>query len=281
MTILKSKMLLAAAIALTLGCTSVYANSEKTTMQQHVSNARHEAQISTTFALSPYLRSNDLQVTALDGKIMLTGHVADETNKELAGAIAAGVDGVKDVDNRIVVDRDYKAPQRSNANPRGYAQTVSDAEINAAIKSKLIWSKHADGMDLTVTTSNGNVVLAGNVATQQMKQLSEELARDTNGVRSVDNKLVVSDKTIAGHKYGTVYQDEESTMMSDTWITTKVKSSLLYSRNVSGFDIGVNTDKGVVTLDGRVNSGAEKALAVELAEHVRGVKSVNASKVSF
>ena len=70
-------------------------------------------------------------------------------------------------------------------------------------------------------------------------------------------------------------------MMADSWITTKVKSSLLYSRNVSGFDIGVNTDKGVVTLDGTVSSGAEKALATELAHNIRGVKSVDASKVIF
>ena len=62
--------------------------------------------------------------------------------------------------------------------------------------------------------------------------------------------------------------------MSDGWITTKVKSTYMYSSNVDGSDIAVNTDKGIVTLSGKVDSGAERALAIELAQNVRGVKSV-------
>src|SRR5690554_217449 len=200
MTILNSKLLVAVAVALALGLSSVNA-ADKDTMEDALSNARHETQISTTYALSPYLKAHDLSVAVQDGKAMLTGHVSDEVQKELAGAIAAGVEGVSSVDNRILVDANYQAPER--AHTRRYAEVVSDAEINAAIKSKLIWSKHADGMDMTVTTTTGNVVLTDNVATQQMKQLAEKLARDTHGVRSVNNKLMVSNKTVAGKAYGT------------------------------------------------------------------------------
>jgi len=64
--------------------------------------------------------------------------------------------------------------------------------------------------------------------------------------------------------------------LSDSWITTKVKSTFLYSSNVSGSDIAVSTNNGVVVLTGKVKSGAERALAIELAQNVRGVKSVNA-----
>ncbi|WP_417665094.1 BON domain-containing protein [Pseudidiomarina sp.] len=277
MTILNSKLLVAVAVALALGFSSVNAG-DKTMVQEAVNNARQEAQISTTYALSPYLKAHALDVVVQDGKVMLSGSVSDEVQKELAGAIAAGVEGVTSVDNRIVVDRNYQAPMTHGK--RGYAGLVSDAEVNAAIKSKLIWSKHADGMDITVTTLDGNVVLIGNVGTHQTKKLAEKLARDTQGVRSVENQLVVSDKTTKGKAYGKE-KTEEGTMIADSWITTKVKSSLLYSRNVSGFDINVSTDKSIVTLDGRVSSGAEKALAIELAEHVRGVKSVNSDKLVF
>ena len=69
--------------------------------------------------------------------------------------------------------------------------------------------------------------------------------------------------------------------VSDTWITTKVKSTLLYSSNVSGADITVTTVAGVVTLKGKLDSGAERALAIELAQNVKGVKSVNAKDVTF
>lgn len=277
MKILPAKLLLVSAMALALSCTAVYAD-DKVSAQEALNNARQEAQIHTTFALSPYLRAHDLKVQVRDGKAVLSGYVAEEVNKELAGAIASGVEGVKSLDNRIVVDANYQLPNRGKQ--RGYGEVVSDASINAAIKSKLIWSKYADGMDLTVTTEDGNVVLAGNVATAETKQLAEKLARDTHGVRTVKNQLKISDKAVNGGNYRNA-DAASGTMMADSWITTKVKSSLLYSRNVSGFDIGVNTDKGVVTLDGTVSSGAEKALATELAHNIRGVKSVDASKVIF
>lgn len=277
MRTLKTNVLVSSAIALALGFSSVQA-SDKITLEESLMNARQEAQISTTYALSPYLQAHGLQVSVLDGKAILTGNVSDEIHKELAGAIADGVDGVDSIDNRIVVDRNYQRPNLDDV--RDYADVVSDAEINAAIKSKLLWSKHSDGMDMVVVTENGRVELTGNVATQQMKQLAQKLALDTQGVRSVRNELQVSDKTMTGHAYGKD-KTEDNTMIEDSWITTKVKSSLLYSRNVSGFDISVTTAKGVVTLDGLVSNGIEKALAIELAEHVRGVTSVEASALVF
>ncbi|MCY1279394.1 BON domain protein [compost metagenome] len=69
--------------------------------------------------------------------------------------------------------------------------------------------------------------------------------------------------------------------ISDSWITTKVQSTLLYSSNVSGSDIVVGTDQGIVTLSGKVGNGAEQALAVELAQNVRGVKSVKSTELAF
>lgn len=277
---LNSKVLVAVAVA--LGMSSVNAATQNE-MQEAVKNARQETQISTTYALSPYLRMHDLDVTVVNGRALISGYVREEVEKELAVAIASGVDGVTSIDNRIVVDSNYEVTKPKET--RRYVDVVSDAEINAAIKSKLIWSKHADGMDLTVTTTSGHVVLTGNVATQQTKNLAEKLSRDTQGVNSVDNRIEISDSAVNGEKYGSPASKgttkEENTVIADSWITTKVKSSLLYSRNVSGFDIGVNTTKGVVTLDGRVSNGAEKALAIELSEQVRGVKKVNSGKLVF
>lgn len=65
--------------------------------------------------------------------------------------------------------------------------------------------------------------------------------------------------------------------IADSWITTKVKSTLMYSSNVDGSDVDVSTSAGVVTLKGKLDSGAERALAIELADNVRGVKSVQST----
>jgi osmotically-inducible protein OsmY len=67
--------------------------------------------------------------------------------------------------------------------------------------------------------------------------------------------------------------------MADGWITTKVKSTYFRSSNVSGSDISVSTNGGIVTLRGKVNNGAERELAVELARNVRGVKSVESKNL--
>lgn len=245
-------------------------------MEEAVADARKEAQISTTYILSPYLKGLHLNVAVQGGKAELTGQVADEVHKELAGDIAAGVEGVTSVDNRIVVDINYGVLQSSKTS--GYAEVVSDVEISAAIKAKLIWSKYADDMDITVTAKAGKVTLKGKVATMEMQELAEKLARDTRGVYSIKNKLVVTDMNIERSTLGN-QEKEEDIRIADSWITTKVKLSLLYSRSVAGTDVGVTTGKGIVKLTGRVSSGAERALAIELAEFVRGVKSVDSGKL--
>ena len=61
----------------------------------------------------------------------------------------------------------------------------------------------------------------------------------------------------------------------------KVKSTYMYSNNVNGSDIAVTTSAGIVKLTGKMDSGAERALAIELARNVKGVKSVDSSALTI
>lgn len=65
--------------------------------------------------------------------------------------------------------------------------------------------------------------------------------------------------------------------MSDTWITTKVKTELATTADVTSMDISVTTVNGVVTLTGKLESAAEVKRAVEAARSVEGVRNVEAS----
>jgi hyperosmotically inducible periplasmic protein len=65
-------------------------------------------------------------------------------------------------------------------------------------------------------------------------------------------------------------------VIDDTAITTKVKTSLLGDPMVSGFAISVETLRGVVSLTGIVNSAAERARAIQVAQDVGGVRRVDA-----
>jgi osmotically-inducible protein OsmY len=82
------------------------------------------------------------------------------------------------------------------------------------------------------------------------------------GVKSVDDQLKISRAQPAEH--------------SDTWISMKVKWALLFHRNVSATGTDVYVKDGVVTLEGKASSLAEKELTTEYAkdvEHVTAVKN--------
>ncbi|UUA74663.1 BON domain-containing protein [Cellvibrio sp. QJXJ] len=245
------------------------------TPEQEITNARQESQIWTTYALSPYLRANDIKVSVVDGKATLTGTVEEDVNKDLATAIAMGVNGIKDVDNKIDVRADYQ-PTKSE---RRYGDQMDDLAISSTIKSKLLWSKYTNSQSIKVNTLDGKVTLEGNAETEEAKKLAGRLAKDTRGVRAVENKLVIN-KTPGITGMAKASTKEVGDVISDSWITTKVKSTLLYSSNVKGSDIEVTTNAGVVTLSGKLDTGVERALAVELAENVRGVKSVQAKTLT-
>lgn len=239
------------------------------TPSQEVVNARQETQIWTTYALSPYLRANDLKVTVDAGKATLTGTVEEDVNKDLAKAIALGVTGIKEVDNKIEVMADYKP----NASGRGYGDHIDDVTITSTVKSKLLWSKYTDSQSINVETNAGKVTLNGTADTSEAKELAGRLTTGTHGVKSVENNIVVN-KTPGTTGMAKASTEDVSKAIADSWITTKVKSMLLYSRNVDGSDIEVSTNSGVVTLSGKLDTGVERALAIELAQNVRGVKSV-------
>lgn len=265
------KTLFATAFAVALTALSGPAIAD--TAGQNVTEARQETQIWTTYALSPHLRASDLKVSVRGGKATLTGKVEEDVSRDLAKQIALGVSGIKEVENLIVVEADYAPPARTTT--RGYGDVIDDATVTAAVKSKLMWSKHTDGLATDVDTQWGKVTLTGSADTAAARDLATRLALNTRGVHAVDNRLVVqgAKSTMGTSAKGAAAEAKGD--VSDSWITAKVKSTLLYSSNVDGSDITVSTKSGIVTLSGNVDSGAERSLAIEFAKNVRGVRSVH------
>lgn len=262
---LSKKTLITSVIASTLISLSSFTYAD---VKQDLIEARQESQIWTTYALSPYLRAHEISVVVDGSKATLTGKVDEDVNKELAKEIALGVSGIKEVDNKITVQSDY-VPKPSNVT---YGQAIDDATVTAAVKSRLAWSKYVDADEVHVSTKAGKVTLTGEVESGETKEAVKRLANGTRGVVAVTNSLTVNSKNTKA---------KSTQVFADSWITTKVKSSFFYSGNVSGSDIDVSTVNGAVTLKGKVASGAERALAIELVENLRGVKSVNAKDLAF
>jgi hyperosmotically inducible periplasmic protein len=70
-------------------------------------------------------------------------------------------------------------------------ETVDDASITAAVKTKLAGEKVATLTKIDVDTNKGTVYLNGNVESAAMKTRAADLARQVNGVREVVNNLKV------------------------------------------------------------------------------------------
>lgn len=66
-------------------------------------------------------------------------------------------------------------------------------------------------------------------------------------------------------------------VMSDSWITTKVKSEILANSVSKAFKVEVDTKDGVVTLKGKLANKDAVDLVKKIAQNVKGVKSVDGS----
>lgn len=164
----------------------------------------------------------------------------------------------------------------SSAKPKSadMSTAISDAAITTKIKAGFVGDDALKGSDISVTTANGVVSLTGTAKTSDARDKAEDLTRQVDGVRNVDNLLEVpgsvgSDLKQAGKK--------SEQVVSDGWITTKVKSSLLADGATKGTKISVKTVNRVVILSGNANSQAEADKAVEIAKGIKGVENVEAS----
>lgn len=135
----------------------------------------------------------------------------------------------------------------------------TDDRIESSTAKSHVFKTYLKNDSIKTESKNGIVTLTGTVAESSHKSLAENTVESLPGVKSVDNQLVVSGTEPAEH--------------SDTWINAKVKSTLLFHRNVSA-TTSVYVKDGVVTLQGVASSQAEKELTTEYAQDVDNVKEV-------
>jgi osmotically-inducible protein OsmY len=244
-----------------------------------VMQARTEGSIATAFALNRHLNSDRIQVEMQGRMAILTGTVENGVNRELAEQVALSIEGVDEVNNQLNVNSDTN---QSDAERTSLANSLNDVTTSATIKSKLLWNRYTQGLDIDVNTQNNVVTLSGKSDREAGSELAERLAGNTQGVREVRNQIEITGQAGTAERAqqaASVAADEAADVVSDAWITSKVKSSLIFSRNLDGMDISVMSRNGQVTLGGRVDSAASKELAVETARNVRSVKNVDAREI--
>jgi osmotically-inducible protein OsmY len=136
----------------------------------------------------------------------------------------------------------------------------TDSRIESSAAASYTFKTTLKDDSIKTESTDGVVTLTGTVAEASHKSLAGDTVASLPGVKSVDNQLVVSGEQPAEH--------------SDTWISMKVKTALLFHRNVSAIGTDVKVKDGVVILTGEASSLAQKELTTEYAKDIDHVKAV-------
>jgi hyperosmotically inducible protein len=136
----------------------------------------------------------------------------------------------------------------------------TDDRIDSSFKKTYVYKTYLKDEHIKISSKDGAVTLSGAVADASHKPMAQDTAEALPGVKSVDNRIEVT--------------GERPAESSDTWISMKVKSALLFHRNVSASATEVYLKDGNVTLKGEAATEAQKELTTEYAKDVDGVKSV-------
>ncbi|MDX1656463.1 MAG: BON domain-containing protein [Candidatus Competibacteraceae bacterium] len=157
-------------------------------------------------------------------------------------------------------------------------QRDPDTWQEAALTTTLELNPQLENADLEVTVSDGIATLSGRVDSQVERELALEIARSTRGVREVVDRMTVEEAQPEPQPLVEPEPPQErdfATRVRDATITAAIKSKLLWNRNTSGLDIGVDTVRSRVMLTGQARSEAARNLAGRIAATTDGVVEVN------
>lgn len=174
------------------------------------SDAGITTKVKTKLATDNTVKASQVDVDTKDRVVTLSGNVDSDAAKTRAVEIARQTTGVKDVvDNLSVAGSTATTAPGSNATNaygasggtdanghRTAGQVVDDAAITSAVKAKLLADPQVGGLKIDVDTKDGVVTLTSDGMNSSAEiDAALRIARDTNGVKDVQNRMTVKSKT--------------------------------------------------------------------------------------
>jgi osmotically-inducible protein OsmY len=186
--------------------------------------------IQSEFANDPRLRS-PIGVQVSKGEVTLMGDVESREERMAAEEVAANTLEVAGVRNLLKI------------RPK---QLVTDEEIAERVRASLSRNAHLDPEEIHVSVVDGTVYLTGIVDSYFERLRAEYSAFPVDGVRYLDNRLVVL---------------SEQGWKRDTELQRKIEREL--RRDLASDDIRVTAHNGFVILNGTVDTWEELARATD------------------
>jgi osmotically-inducible protein OsmY len=141
---------------------------------------------------------------------------------------------------------------------RDYRPMPSDKDIAEAIHRVLEYDPRVSPFDIHVAVNSGSVTLTGRVPFLSVKREAEQDVRNTVGVISVRNQLLV----------------QSNSSLTDSDIRTRIRSVFSRDPVLENFPLAVSVREGTVLLTGTVNSIYERNHAENRTSKIRGVQSI-------
>jgi hyperosmotically inducible periplasmic protein len=128
----------------------------------------------------------DIQVK--DGVVTVRGEAESKAQIDLASEYIKDVDGVKEVNNDMVVSKTGKT---MGEKVEDVGTAIDDASITALVKATLLYHRSASTINTKVETVDGMVKLSGTAKNAAEMDLTTKFAKDVHGVKSVVNNMVI------------------------------------------------------------------------------------------
>ncbi len=142
--------------------------------------------------------------------------------------------------------------------PRSSSGVFDDQELRRKVSDAVTATVPGN---IEVTSYNARILLSGQVSNAEAKDKAEAMAKQVPGVKLVYNYLEIG-------------KNQSATQSSkDTYITSAVKSKLLFTKNVDSNDVKVVTTNGIVYLLGMVDEYQANKMT-QAARQVSDVKRV-------
>lgn len=144
----------------------------------------------------------------------------------------------------------------------GVSRATSDALIQTKIND--LWFRHSVNMftKLDLTVNQGRVLITGVVQDPQHRVEAVRLAWKPAGVKQVINEITVSDSEgIVGYA-------------KDSWIGTRLRSALIFDRDIESINYSIDVVQGTVFLMGFAQNQMELDRVIDIARNIPNVTRV-------
>ena len=195
-----------------------------------------------------------IDVSVRDGTVTLSGTVGSVAEKTEA-FFDAWVAGVRSVD---VSGLEVSRWARDDDLRRDKYALRTDAEIEKTVEAALLQDPRVAAFNVDVEVADAVVTLRGTVDNLEARRAAVADADQTVGVVRVRDRLRV----------------QPSVAVADADLENRVADALQRDAVVESFEVRIDADAGIVTLEGTVDSSYERARADLVAGLVPGVIAV-------